>query len=265
MARPARSGTWRRGTTSTCVGAAGSMSRNARECSVSATTSAGISPGDDAAEQAVLAGGGAHAPESRRPGVGGVCHDARMTTEHPDHEHHQDTDAFRGATFRRVDLSGASFREVDLSGVTVRDSDVRGLRIVASMVDDVHLSGHEGVGRVVVDDVDVSRLRARPSSTAATRSGCSCARCARPTTCAPPGRVVDGTVGRGGRPRRHRARGAAGRAGRRRVVVRRDDAPPRLRRRHLGRADAERRAGRRSTRSGCRPPTPRMPVPPRWA
>ena len=70
-------------------------------------------------------------------------------------EHH-DTDSFRGATFRRVDLSGASFREVDLSRVTVRDSDVRGLRIVASMVDDVHLSGHEGVGRVVVDDVEVT-------------------------------------------------------------------------------------------------------------
>ena len=71
-------------------------------------------------------------------------------------EEHQDTDAFRGASFRRVDLSGASFREVDLSGATVRDSDVTGLRIVASVVDDVHLSGHEGVGRVVVDDVDVS-------------------------------------------------------------------------------------------------------------
>ena len=53
----------------------------------------------------------------------------------------------------RVDLSGASLREVDLSGATIRDSDVTGLRIVASVVDDVHLSGHEGVGRVVVDDV----------------------------------------------------------------------------------------------------------------
>ena len=69
---------------------------------------------------------------------------------------HQDTDAFRGATFRRVDLAGASLREVDLSGATIRDSDVTGLRIVASVVDDVHLSGHEGVGRVVVDDVDVT-------------------------------------------------------------------------------------------------------------
>jgi DinB superfamily len=59
---------------------------------------------------------------------------------------HHDTDAFRGATFRRVDLSGA----------TIRDSDVTGLRIVASLVDDVRLSGHEGVGRVVVDDVDVT-------------------------------------------------------------------------------------------------------------
>jgi hypothetical protein len=80
-----------------------------------------------------------------------------MTTEdHPHPQRHQNTDAFRGATFRRVDLSGASLREVDLSGATIRDSDVTGLRIVASLVDDVHLSGHEGVGRVVVDDVDVS-------------------------------------------------------------------------------------------------------------
>ena len=70
-------------------------------------------------------------------------------------EHH-DTDAFRGATFRRVDLSGASLREVDLSRATIRDSDVRGLRIVASMVDDVVINGHEGVGRVVVDDVEVT-------------------------------------------------------------------------------------------------------------
>jgi len=69
---------------------------------------------------------------------------------------HHDTEAFRGATFRRVDLAGASLREVDLSGATIRDSDVSGLRIVASVVDDVHLSGHEGVGRVVVDDVDVT-------------------------------------------------------------------------------------------------------------
>ena len=69
---------------------------------------------------------------------------------------HHDTDAFRGATFRRVDLAGASLREVDLSGATIRDSDVRGLRIVASMVDDVVINGHEGVGRVVVDDVEVT-------------------------------------------------------------------------------------------------------------
>jgi len=71
-------------------------------------------------------------------------------------QRHENTDAFRGASFHRVDLSGAALREVDLSGATIRDSDVTGLRIVASVVDDVHLSGHEGVGRVVVDDVDVS-------------------------------------------------------------------------------------------------------------
>ena len=72
------------------------------------------------------------------------------------HQHLEDTDAFRGATFRRVDLSGASLREVDLSGATVRDSDVRRLRIVASWVDDVVIDGHEGVGRVVVDGVEVT-------------------------------------------------------------------------------------------------------------
>jgi len=71
---------------------------------------------------------------------------------------HHDTDAFREATFRRVDLAGASFREVDLSHVTIRDSDVRGLRIVASMVDEVVIDGHEGVGRVVVDDVEVTEF-----------------------------------------------------------------------------------------------------------
>ena len=65
---------------------------------------------------------------------------------HADTQHHENTDAFRGATFSRVDLSG----------VTVRDSDVRGLRIVASWVDEVVLNGHEGVGRVVVDDVEVT-------------------------------------------------------------------------------------------------------------
>jgi len=71
---------------------------------------------------------------------------------------HHDTDAFRGATFRRVDLAGASMREVDLSGVTIRDSDVRGLRIVASWVDDVVIDGHQGVGRGVVDDVAVTEF-----------------------------------------------------------------------------------------------------------
>ena len=55
----------------------------------------------------------------------------------------------------------------------------------------MHLSGHEGVGRVVVDDVEVTRLRARPSSTAATPSGCWCARCDRPTRCARAWAVVD--------------------------------------------------------------------------
>ena len=185
----------------------------------------------------------AHAPNLDAPASEVVCHDARMTTEdHPDPQRHEDTDAFRGATFRRVDLSGASLREVDLSGATIRDSDVTGLRIVASLVDDVHLSGHEGVGRVVVDDVDVSayvsgRARPPPPRAGADPRDALGRRRARRLG----GRERD--VGRRGRPRRDRARAAAGRAGRGRVVVPRDGAPPRLRRRHLGRADAERRAG----------------------
>ncbi|MGW1887999.1 DinB family protein [Streptomyces sp. NPDC001970] len=57
------------------------------------------------------------------------------------------TDAFRGATFRDADLTGATFRDCDLTQV----------RIVGSEVTDLRVSGHGGrVGRVVVDDVDVT-------------------------------------------------------------------------------------------------------------
>ena len=98
------------------------MSRKARECSRLGHDLGRDVAGDDAAEEAVLARGGAHAPNLDAPTVGGLCHDARMTPDH--HEQATDTDAFRGATFRRVDLAGASLREVDLSGATIRDSDV---------------------------------------------------------------------------------------------------------------------------------------------
>lgn len=57
-----------------------------------------------------------------------------------------DTDAFRGARFRSVDLAGATFRDCDLTGV----------RIVASAVADLRVSRHGGSGRVAVDDVDVT-------------------------------------------------------------------------------------------------------------
>jgi hypothetical protein len=82
-------------------------------------------------------------------------------------DEYTDTDAFRGATFRTVDLagatfhavdlSGASFHGVDLSGATFRDSDLSGVRIVASLVADLRVSAHDdGGSRVVVDDVDVT-------------------------------------------------------------------------------------------------------------
>ena len=58
-----------------------------------------------------------------------------------------DTEEFRGARFRHVDLAGATFRECDL----------RGVRIVASEVADFHVSGFGGeIGTIVVNDVDVT-------------------------------------------------------------------------------------------------------------
>ena len=212
---------------------------------------------DDAAEEAVLAGGGAHAPNLDAPAVGGLCHDARMTTDH------HDTDAFRGATFRRVDLSGASLREVDLSGATIRDSDVRGLRIVASMVDEVVINGHEGVGRVVVDDVEVTAYVA-PSSTAATRAGAGARDATADEVRAGLGRRRP-AVGRRAGARRHlpeplldeRVEGEWSFVETMRHLV--------FAVRHLGRPDAERRARRLPPARGCHPPTPPTTAPPRWA
>jgi hypothetical protein len=60
---------------------------------------------------------------------------------------HTATDAFRGADFRRSDLSGATFRDCDLTGA----------RIVSSVVEQLRVSGFGGrSGTVVVDDVDVT-------------------------------------------------------------------------------------------------------------
>ena len=58
------------------------------------------------------------------------------------------TDEFRGARFRRTDLSGATFRDCDFSGV----------RIVGSLIAGLEVDGWYGPsgGRVVVDDVDVT-------------------------------------------------------------------------------------------------------------
>lgn len=72
-------------------------------------------------------------------------------TEHsgpePSGPEHSDTAAFRGARFRRADLSGATFRDCNLAGV----------RIASSWVEDLRITGFDGgVASVVVDDVDVT-------------------------------------------------------------------------------------------------------------
>jgi uncharacterized damage-inducible protein DinB len=60
---------------------------------------------------------------------------------------HRDTDSFRGASFRGVDLTGATFRDCDLSDV----------RIVSSVATGLRVSGFGGsAAGVVVDDVDVT-------------------------------------------------------------------------------------------------------------
>jgi uncharacterized damage-inducible protein DinB len=57
------------------------------------------------------------------------------------------TDAFRGATFRGVDLTGATFRDCILAGVRITGSDIGDLRV----------SGYApNGGGVVVDGVDVT-------------------------------------------------------------------------------------------------------------
>lgn len=70
-------------------------------------------------------------------------------TEHTtsDTAAYSDTAAFRGADFRRADLSGARFRDCNLASV----------RIASSWVEDLRITGLDGsVGTVHVDDVDVS-------------------------------------------------------------------------------------------------------------
>jgi uncharacterized damage-inducible protein DinB len=69
------------------------------------------------------------------------------TPGEPPVQEHRDTRAFRGARFRRVDLTGATFRECDVTGV----------RIVGSEVRDLRVDGFGGTaGSVVVDGVEVT-------------------------------------------------------------------------------------------------------------
>ena len=206
----------------------------------------GLGRDDDAVHRAVSA-----------PAVGGLCHDARMTADH------HDTDAFRGATFRRVDLAGASLREVDLSGATIRDSDVtrpahRRVRGRRRVTDRPRGGGPGRRRRRRRHATTCGRARPPPP-----RAGAR-ARDALGDDVRAAWAVVDPHVGRRGRPRRERARAAAPRAGQGewsfvetvRHLVFADDI-------WVG-PDAERRARRRSTRWDCPRPTPPMPAPPRW-
>jgi hypothetical protein len=63
-------------------------------------------------------------------------------------DEYDSTAAFRGAGFRRADLTGATFRDCDFSGV----------RIIGSLIADLRVDGYVGEsgGSVVVNDVDVT-------------------------------------------------------------------------------------------------------------
>src|SRR4051794_40187253 len=61
-------------------------------------------------------------------------------------DEYDSTDAFRGAVFRRADLTGAAFRDCDFSGVRIVGANLTGLRV----------DGYVGKTGVVVNDVDVT-------------------------------------------------------------------------------------------------------------
>ena len=146
-----------------------------------------------------------------------------------------------GSGFQRVDLSGSTFRQADMTDLDVREVNLSGTRVRAAYFDGVRMTGIEvpdmeisgEIVRLVVNGVDVVPLvEAELNRQMPERALMA------PTT-------VDGfreafaiidrlwgeTMGRA----RKLAAGAALRAGRRRVVVHRDPAPPRLRARLLGR------------------------------
>ena len=140
-----------------------------------------------------------------------------------------DTDTFRGASFTGTDLAGATFRDCDL----------RQVKIVDSWLVDVTVSGI--VGNLVVNDVDVTafvdaeldrrhpeRVQLRQMQTADDyRAMWDTIERLWSDTVADAERLPET-----GSPR----------TGRRRVVLRRDAAPPRLRHRRLGESHGPRRA-----------------------
>src|SRR5215211_2914 len=91
------------------------------------------------------AAGGAR-PRPSRPNRS-VSRPGRRPQNVPMPDEYDTTDAFRGARFRRADLSGATFRVCDLSGA----------RIIGSRIDGLAVDGYttEG-GGVVVNGVDVT-------------------------------------------------------------------------------------------------------------
>jgi len=146
---------------------------------------------------------------------------------------------FRGARFDVADLRGARFTDCDLSGVTIRDG----------WLVNVSISGC--VSNVTVNGVDVTdfvgaELDRRHPERVQFREGQT----------ADDVRAIWDTIerlwGEGNRTGRAAARGGAGRAGRRGMVVRADPAPPGLHHRRVGQPDG---AGRADAVPSARPAT----------
>ncbi len=166
--------------------------------------------------------------------VGATRHDDAMTPQYGPHRwsagYHDDgnNDAFRGATFMVADLAGARFVDCDMTGVKIVD---------AALVD-VDVSGY--VERLVVNGVDVTDYvdaeldRRHPERVQLRQIEDADGFRAMWDTVE---RIWSDTVARAERA----PRGSTARASRRRVVVRRDAAPPGVHHRLLGQPHDPRR------------------------
>src|ERR1700733_14696642 len=144
-----------------------------------------------------------------------------------------------GSRFERVDLSGSEFRAVNLSGSRFRGVALSGAVLGGVELGNVDINGE--IENVTVNGVDIGplidaelnkrypdRVKMRPADPAGFREAWD---------------TVRGLWGQTGARARRRAAGVAARAGRRRVVVHRDAAPPGVRHRRVDQAGGAWRPG----------------------